>query len=109
MVIQEDTLRRVEEYLDKLRREPRNSNLIFDCHMSKSSISLYVKVSSHVGRRYLKLEYRFSDHYKSTVKTKIIKKNTKFGFIQRKIDKMIKKMGIMRYNEWSKQERRKLQ
>mgnify|MGYP000970944924 CR=1 FL=1 len=107
MVIQDELVTRVEEFLDKLRKEPQNKHLTFSCHKSKSTNSLYVDVISFIDGHRLKFSYRFSDHYNSKVKTKIMVKHTKFGFIERKVYTMIKQMKAARYKKWCQLESRK--
>ena len=71
----------------------------FDIKKSNTTNSIYIQAYNKANEIPVKLSYRFSDHRNSSVKTKIISKNTKFSYINRVIDKMVKDVRNIRFKQ----------
>ena len=100
MIIQDDLIRRINEHIKKVEAQPKNKNIKFECRQSKSSKSIYITLTSILDGEFLKHQYRISDHRRNKAETKIICKNTKFSFIENKINQLARKMRKTRYMKW---------
>lgn len=107
MVIQPELVRRVEDYVDSLRKQKKYEHILFTVKQSKTTRSLYVQLFSRMNGQMIRLTYRFSDHLNSKVKTTVIKKTTSFKLIERKINAMLKSMKKIRFKMWCEEEAKK--
>lgn len=96
MIIQDSLIRRIEVYVESLRRQAKNEHLIFKVSRSNTTNSIYVKVLTFLDEEKIQSSYRISDHLNSKVNTKLVAKHTKFTTIQRNIDKLIDKVNKLR-------------
>lgn len=96
MIIQDSLIRKIEVYVEFLRRQAKNEHLIFKVSTSKTTNSIYVKVLTFLGEEKIQASYRISDHLNSKVSTKLVAKHTKFTTIERNIDKLIEKVNKLR-------------
>lgn len=97
MIIQDALIRRIEVYVESLRRQAKNEHLMFKVSTSNTTNSIYVKVLTFLddGEK-IQASYRISDHLNSKVNTKLVAKHTKFTTIERNIDKLIDKVNKLR-------------
>ena len=102
MIIQDSLITRIEGHIEKLKKEQDLADFIFKISKSKSTNSIYIQVYSYVDKEQIRLSYRFSDHFNSGVKTKIVTKSMSFDFIERKIQKMILDMKKIRLKKLMK-------
>lgn len=87
MILQTKLLNKINNYIEKLykNKEIKNLHLCNWKAYQASTGSIYIKVWSFLGEEKYTMTYRLSDHYKKSVKTKIVEKTTKFSSIERKI------------------------
>jgi hypothetical protein len=102
VIIQESLITKIEKYIEKLKREQDLADFTFKVSKSKSTNSIYIQIYSYVDKEQIRLSYRFSDHFNSGVKTKIVTKSMSFDFIERKIQKMISEIKKIRLKKLMK-------
>lgn len=90
MKIQKSLITRIDTYIKELKKGQDLSDYEFKIRKSNSTNSIYIQVYSYIDSKQIRSSYRLSDHFNSKVKTKIITKHTRFDFIKRKIEKMIR-------------------
>lgn len=87
MILQTKLVNKINNYIEKLYRNKEIENLHL-CNWKAyqaSTGSIYIKVWSFLGEEKYTITYRLSDHYRKSVKTKIIEKSTNFSFIEKRI------------------------
>ena len=97
MIIQDALISRIEQYIEKLKKERELDRIEFRVSKSQSTSSTYITLISFVEGERIKLQFRISDHYNSKVKTKILKKNTKFTLIEKEIKMLIRRTNKIRF------------
>jgi len=96
MIIQDSLIRRVELYVESLKKQARNEHLFFKVTSSKTTNSFYIKVYTYLDDEKISASYRVSDHLNSKITTKLVAKHTKFSTITNNIDKLIEKVNKIR-------------
>lgn len=96
MIIQESLIKRVELYVESLRKQARNEHLFFKVTKSNTTNSFYIKVYTFLNDERISASYRVSDHLNSKINTKLVAKHTKFSTITNNIDKLIEKVNKIR-------------
>lgn len=97
MVLQDALVNRINKYIEKLKKQRDLSHIYFKVSASKTSTSIYIQMYSFVDDEKIRVSFRLADHYKSRIKTKILKKHTKFHLIEREIDSMIARINKKRF------------
>ena len=89
MKVQEQLKKRIEKYIEKLKKEKSIEDIYFKVTQAKTTCSIYITVGTMANETPIKLRFRISDHYSKKTKTKIVTKSTSFLQIQNKINEMI--------------------
>ena len=99
MIIQDELITRINHFIEVERTKQDLSDLFFKVKKSKTTNSIYITVYCFVEEEKISSSFRISDHYKSRVDTKVIRKATNFHYIERKILSLIEHTRKIRFEK----------
>lgn len=99
MVVQDELMIRIEKFIKRQKQIRNWDHIEFKVTKSKTTNSIYVKAISYWEGERIQSSYRISDHRNSKVTTKVLAKNTKFSFIEKKIVGLVEKIDRIRFRK----------
>lgn len=97
MIIQESLCQRIENLFNRKRNDKSFDDIKFDVKQSKTTKSIYITVSTKIDGERFRNTFRISDHGNSKARTKVVKSSTRFDYIERRVNTMVKIVREMRY------------
>lgn len=97
MKLSETLIKKIEQHIERLKIKKDLSNFYFKIRKSKTSKSIYIHLYTQVNNKIIKRQFRISDHQSKMKNTKVVTESTKFSYIKRRIEKLIKDAKNARY------------